>query len=446
MGEGFGGRGGAHHLWALPPPTSGRILGALRRPLPRRKHALPAPPQPADVAAMRPPRFPCPRVLLPRLGVRRAAGGGPGPRQSGGADVAAAPGHRHRRRHRHAVRGRLALHGSCRAAGAPSAGRGGRGSSSCVQPAPLQLPPPLPPPGPARRHLHRRHPPIIHRDVKSPNLLLDSHWVCKVAGEPPAALRRRSTLPPRGAGLQFVHERAQACASGPSLLAPSSPRLPCLHPARHLQTSTCRGACGAARRGTACPRPPRQQAPPTHCGWRPRCCTARRRWPRPTSTPLVGAAARGVARGAVAARRHQAHLQRWRQHPCVVCTRPFLTTHACMHAAGIVLWEMLVWRIPYAGLHSEAGAPFKASSAAKPSAGGRPGAWACMPAWRSGACAGCRQRRHVSARPPQASHPLRPLARSCAWCWRGSGPRCRRARRCLGPTPPRLQGWMGTCS
>lgn len=30
-------------------------------------------------------------------------------------------------------------------------------------------------------HLHTRSPPIIHRDLKSPNLLLTSEWVVKVA-------------------------------------------------------------------------------------------------------------------------------------------------------------------------------------------------------------------------------------------------------------------------
>jgi serine/threonine protein kinase len=31
-------------------------------------------------------------------------------------------------------------------------------------------------------YLHRRSPPIIHRDVKSPNLLVDKDWHVKVGG------------------------------------------------------------------------------------------------------------------------------------------------------------------------------------------------------------------------------------------------------------------------
>ncbi|EFN53893.1 hypothetical protein CHLNCDRAFT_13716, partial [Chlorella variabilis] len=30
-------------------------------------------------------------------------------------------------------------------------------------------------------YLHRRSPPIIHRDVKSPNILVDQHWRAKIA-------------------------------------------------------------------------------------------------------------------------------------------------------------------------------------------------------------------------------------------------------------------------
>lgn len=29
-------------------------------------------------------------------------------------------------------------------------------------------------------YLHTSHPPIVHRDLKSPNLLVDKHWVVKV--------------------------------------------------------------------------------------------------------------------------------------------------------------------------------------------------------------------------------------------------------------------------
>ena len=36
-------------------------------------------------------------------------------------------------------------------------------------------------------YLHRSDPPVIHRDLKSPNLLVDKHWRVKV----------RQRLPPR---------------------------------------------------------------------------------------------------------------------------------------------------------------------------------------------------------------------------------------------------------
>lgn len=29
--------------------------------------------------------------------------------------------------------------------------------------------------------LHSHKPPILHRDLKSPNLLIDKHWRCKIA-------------------------------------------------------------------------------------------------------------------------------------------------------------------------------------------------------------------------------------------------------------------------
>ena len=32
-------------------------------------------------------------------------------------------------------------------------------------------------------YLHEHSPPIIHRDLKSPNLLVDKHWRVKVSGE-----------------------------------------------------------------------------------------------------------------------------------------------------------------------------------------------------------------------------------------------------------------------
>jgi hypothetical protein len=32
-------------------------------------------------------------------------------------------------------------------------------------------------------YLHAHAPPIIHRDLKSPNLLVDKHWRVKVSGE-----------------------------------------------------------------------------------------------------------------------------------------------------------------------------------------------------------------------------------------------------------------------
>lgn len=39
-----------------------------------------------------------------------------------------------------------------------------------------------------RRHLHTRKPPILHRDLKSPNLLVDGHYRVKVRPEgPPVA-------------------------------------------------------------------------------------------------------------------------------------------------------------------------------------------------------------------------------------------------------------------
>jgi sterile alpha motif and leucine zipper-containing kinase AZK len=29
-------------------------------------------------------------------------------------------------------------------------------------------------------YLHTSHPPVVHRDLKTPNLLVDRHWVVKV--------------------------------------------------------------------------------------------------------------------------------------------------------------------------------------------------------------------------------------------------------------------------
>ena len=44
------------------------------------------------------------------------------------------------------------------------------------------VPPPLQALGAARGmlHLHTRQPAIVHRDLKSPNLLVDKHWRVKV--------------------------------------------------------------------------------------------------------------------------------------------------------------------------------------------------------------------------------------------------------------------------
>ena len=37
-------------------------------------------------------------------------------------------------------------------------------------------------------YLHSHRPAIIHRDLKSPNLLVDKHWRCKVAAAQDASL------------------------------------------------------------------------------------------------------------------------------------------------------------------------------------------------------------------------------------------------------------------
>ena len=38
-------------------------------------------------------------------------------------------------------------------------------------------------------YLHTSDPPVIHRDLKSPNLLVDKHWRVKVGGSPAAVLK-----------------------------------------------------------------------------------------------------------------------------------------------------------------------------------------------------------------------------------------------------------------
>jgi serine/threonine protein kinase len=34
------------------------------------------------------------------------------------------------------------------------------------------------------RYLHSRDPPVIHRDLKASNLLVNASWTCKIAGMP----------------------------------------------------------------------------------------------------------------------------------------------------------------------------------------------------------------------------------------------------------------------
>ena len=85
-------------------------------------------------------------------------------------------------------------------------------------------------------YLHRHAPPIIHRDVKSPNFLVDEHWRVK----------------------------ASACALPPSAVSDSDPSPSVPVPLRRSATSTCPKSLRPAGHQMWGP----ARAPPPPCGWR----------------------------------------------------------------------------------------------------------------------------------------------------------------------------------
>ena len=59
-------------------------------------------------------------------------------------------------------------------------------------------------------YLHTSDPPVIHRDLKSPNLLVDKHWRVKVCIQCPGALIS-SFCAGRSLGAHLIQGRASAC-------------------------------------------------------------------------------------------------------------------------------------------------------------------------------------------------------------------------------------------
>jgi len=64
-------------------------------------------------------------------------------------------------------------------------------------------------------YLHTLSPPIVHRDIKSPNLLVDKAWTVKVSGESRRlAGTQEAAMKHPGGNVQCMHRRVRACRGG----------------------------------------------------------------------------------------------------------------------------------------------------------------------------------------------------------------------------------------
>jgi len=110
--------------------------------------------------------------------------------------------------------------------------------------------------------LHSHKPPILHRDLKSPNLLIDKHWRCKIAdfnlsrvmvraaARPVCAL----SCPVAQAGLPPISTNKPRCRSGAGHVQPLGALLGIpwsrAPPVDHVRSGAAggeRGACAAAQ-------------------------------------------------------------------------------------------------------------------------------------------------------------------------------------------------------